>query len=88
VVVDRRGRTPPMARILGGPAQTLIATLERAPEHWRAALRATGVEVLSFPEDGQHVDLGALLRELAERDVLSRLVEGGGVPGPSSTAGS
>ncbi len=79
IVVDSRGRTPPMARVLSGPAPTLIATLERAPEHWRAALRATGAEVLSFPEDGEHVDLGALLRELAERDVLSLLVEGGGV---------
>ncbi|MDP2674400.1 MAG: bifunctional diaminohydroxyphosphoribosylaminopyrimidine deaminase/5-amino-6-(5-phosphoribosylamino)uracil reductase RibD [Dehalococcoidia bacterium] len=79
VVVDSRGRTLPMARVLTGPARTLIATLESAPEHWRAALRAAGAEVLSFPEDGEHVDLLGLLRELAERDVLSLLVEGGGV---------
>ncbi|HLB26527.1 MAG TPA: bifunctional diaminohydroxyphosphoribosylaminopyrimidine deaminase/5-amino-6-(5-phosphoribosylamino)uracil reductase RibD [Dehalococcoidia bacterium] len=79
VVVDSRGRTPPMARVLGGPARTLIATLESAPERWRAALQAAGAEVLSFPEDGGRVDLQALLRELAERDVLSLLVEGGGV---------
>jgi diaminohydroxyphosphoribosylaminopyrimidine deaminase/5-amino-6-(5-phosphoribosylamino)uracil reductase len=79
VVVDSRGRTPPMARVLGGPARTLIATVEGAPEAWRDALRATGAEVATFPAEGGRVDLGALLRELAGRDVLSLLVEGGGV---------
>ncbi|MEE8386924.1 MAG: bifunctional diaminohydroxyphosphoribosylaminopyrimidine deaminase/5-amino-6-(5-phosphoribosylamino)uracil reductase RibD [Dehalococcoidia bacterium] len=79
VVVDGRGRTPPMARVLTGPAQTLVATLEDAPETWRAALRAAGAEVVTIPTDGEHVDLEALLRELAGRDVVSLLVEGGGV---------
>ena len=79
VVVDSRGRTPPMARILGGPAKTLIATLDSAPEPWRASLRAAGAEVVTLPSDGERVDLRALLRELAGRDVLSLLVEGGGV---------
>ncbi|MCH8345384.1 MAG: dihydrofolate reductase family protein, partial [Chloroflexi bacterium] len=79
VVVDSRGRTPPMARVLGGPARTLIATLKGAPEPWRSSLRAAGAEVLELPSEGERVDLAALLRELAGRDVLSLLVEGGGV---------
>ncbi len=79
VVVDSRGRTPPMARLLGEPGQAIVATLEGAPEPWRASLRAAGAEVLTLPSDGDRVDLQALLRELAGRDVLSLLVEGGGV---------
>jgi diaminohydroxyphosphoribosylaminopyrimidine deaminase/5-amino-6-(5-phosphoribosylamino)uracil reductase len=82
VVVDSRGRTPPMARVLTGPARTLVATVERAPSAsggWRASLRAAGAEILNFPAVDGRVDLLALLRELAGRDVLSLLVEGGGV---------
>ncbi len=82
VVVDSRGRTPPMARVLGGPARTLIATLKGASSAsggWRSSLRAAGAEVLELPSEGERVDLAALLRELAGRDVLSLLVEGGGV---------
>jgi len=82
VVVDSRGRTPPMARVLTGRAQTLVATVEGAPSAsggWRASLRAAGAEVVAFPAVEGRVDLPALLRELAGRDVLSLLVEGGGV---------
>jgi diaminohydroxyphosphoribosylaminopyrimidine deaminase/5-amino-6-(5-phosphoribosylamino)uracil reductase len=80
VVVDSRGRTPPMSRVLGGPARTLVATLETSPEPWRASLRAAGADVVTLPAgEGGSVDLEALLRELAARDVLSLLVEGGGI---------
>ena len=79
VVVDSRGRTPPMARVLGGPGKTLIATVEGAPEPWSSSLRAAGAEVFELASEGERVDLTALLRELAGRDVLSLLVEGGGV---------
>lgn len=79
VVVDTRGRTPPMARVLGGVGPTLIATAGDAPTAWRAALEAAGAEVLAFPRDREHVDLHALLQALARRDILSLLVEGGGV---------
>ena len=78
VVVDSRGRTPPMARVLGGPGRAIVATLEGAPQPWRSSLRAAGAEVVTLPADGERVDLQALLRELAGRDVLSLLVEGGG----------
>lgn len=79
VVLDSRGRTPPMARVLSGPAATLVATLEGAPEPWRASLRAAGAEVLALPAEGGRVALRPLLEELGRRDVLSLLVEGGGV---------
>jgi diaminohydroxyphosphoribosylaminopyrimidine deaminase / 5-amino-6-(5-phosphoribosylamino)uracil reductase len=79
VVVDTRGRVPPMAQVFAGPAKTLVATSDEAPANWRAALEARGAEVVTFPVDGRHVDLRALLVELGKRDVLTLLVEGGGV---------
>jgi diaminohydroxyphosphoribosylaminopyrimidine deaminase/5-amino-6-(5-phosphoribosylamino)uracil reductase len=79
VVVDTRGRTPPMAQVFTGPAKTLVATSEHAHTDWRAAIEARGAEVVSFPLADDHVDLRALLAELARRDVLTLLVEGGGV---------
>ena len=82
VVVDSRGRTPPMARVLTSSARTLVATVEGAPSAsggWRATLQAAGAEVVAFPAVDGRVDLLALLRELAGRGALSLLVEGGGV---------
>jgi diaminohydroxyphosphoribosylaminopyrimidine deaminase/5-amino-6-(5-phosphoribosylamino)uracil reductase len=79
IVVDSRGRTPPMARVFTGAAKTLIATLADAPQSWRAAVEAQGAEVITLPAHGGHVDLLALLQELGRRDVLTLLVEGGGV---------
>jgi diaminohydroxyphosphoribosylaminopyrimidine deaminase/5-amino-6-(5-phosphoribosylamino)uracil reductase len=79
VVVDTRGRTPPMAQVFTGPAKTLVATSETSPKRWRAAVEATRAEVLVLPIDADHVDLRALLAHLADRDVLTLLVEGGGV---------
>ncbi|TMG01669.1 MAG: hypothetical protein E6I09_12150, partial [Chloroflexi bacterium] len=46
---------------------------------WRASVEATGAEVLTFAKHGDHVDLEELLRELARRDVVTALIEGGGV---------
>ena len=85
VVVDSRGRTPAMARVLGSTGaegRTLIATVEGAPSAsggWSASMRAAGAEVVAFPAVDGRVDLLALLRELGRRGVLSLLVEGGGV---------
>lgn len=79
VVADSRGRTPPGARVLQGPGRVLIATTDRSHPAWQVMMRAVGAEVLVLPRQGESVDLGALLRALAQRDVLSLLVEGGGV---------
>jgi diaminohydroxyphosphoribosylaminopyrimidine deaminase / 5-amino-6-(5-phosphoribosylamino)uracil reductase len=81
VVVDSRGRVPPMARVFQGTdwALTLVATTEDATASWRASVEATGSEVLTFAKHEDHVDLEELLRELSRRDVVTALVEGGGV---------
>ncbi|MCJ7510972.1 MAG: bifunctional diaminohydroxyphosphoribosylaminopyrimidine deaminase/5-amino-6-(5-phosphoribosylamino)uracil reductase RibD, partial [Dehalococcoidia bacterium] len=79
VVADSQGRTPASARVLQGPGQALIATSDRSDPSWRQAMEAAGAEVLVLPRDGDSIDLAALLRALAERGVLSLLVEGGGI---------
>lgn len=79
VVADSRGRVPPMARVFTVGARTLVATTEGASAAWRASIEACGAEVAAFPMDGDHLDLETLLRELGARDILTALVEGGGV---------
>jgi diaminohydroxyphosphoribosylaminopyrimidine deaminase/5-amino-6-(5-phosphoribosylamino)uracil reductase len=79
VVVDSRGRITPMAQVLAGESRTLVATTEHSQADWRAAIIATGAEVISLPETDGHVDLRALCEELGKRDILTLLVEGGGV---------
>jgi diaminohydroxyphosphoribosylaminopyrimidine deaminase/5-amino-6-(5-phosphoribosylamino)uracil reductase len=92
VVVDSRGRTPASARVLQGPAGTLVATTDASSEAWRRGMRDASAEVVVLPAcrpAGQagraggpasegRVDLGELLRHLGSRDILSLLVEGGG----------
>lgn len=80
IVADSRGRTPLGARVLGPGGPTIIATTQASPPTWRAAVAEQGAEVLVLPAgDGGRVDLAALLDELGRREVLSLLVEGGGV---------
>jgi diaminohydroxyphosphoribosylaminopyrimidine deaminase/5-amino-6-(5-phosphoribosylamino)uracil reductase len=85
LVADSRGRTPASARVLQGPATTLVATTEASSEAWRRQMRDAGAEVVTLPTrqaagpaSGGRVDLVELLRYLGGRDVLSLLVEGGG----------
>ena len=79
VVVDTRGRTPPMAQVLTGDAKTLVATGPDSPPQWRASIEGRGAEVLPLPLAGEHLDVRALLEELGRRDIVTLLVEGGGV---------
>ncbi|MGQ9571682.1 MAG: bifunctional diaminohydroxyphosphoribosylaminopyrimidine deaminase/5-amino-6-(5-phosphoribosylamino)uracil reductase RibD [Dehalococcoidia bacterium] len=79
VVADSAGRTPATARVLQGPGRVLIATSDRSDPSWRRAMQAAGTEVVVLARDGESLDLEVLLKTLAERGVLSLLVEGGGV---------
>ncbi len=78
IVADSRGRTPASARVLHGPARTLIATTDASPDAWRREMRDAGAEVLVLPASEGRVDLGELLSHLGGHDILSLLVEGGG----------
>ncbi|MER6001800.1 bifunctional diaminohydroxyphosphoribosylaminopyrimidine deaminase/5-amino-6-(5-phosphoribosylamino)uracil reductase RibD [Nonomuraea angiospora] len=70
VVVDTRGRTPQDARVLDDSAPTLVAIAEDADTGLKA-------DLLRLPRDGRGLDLEALLKELAAREVVSVFLEGG-----------
>jgi diaminohydroxyphosphoribosylaminopyrimidine deaminase/5-amino-6-(5-phosphoribosylamino)uracil reductase len=82
VVLDSDLRTPPNSRLFNGSsrATTLIfhasdassASAERA-----SILRARGAVLCNVPRSLHGLDLNAVLRELARRDVVRLLVEGG-----------
>jgi diaminohydroxyphosphoribosylaminopyrimidine deaminase/5-amino-6-(5-phosphoribosylamino)uracil reductase len=80
VVADSRGRLPVSARVLGPGGATLIATTDASPASWRDSIVAAGAEVCVLRADERgRVDVAELLTLLGRRDVLSLLVEGGGV---------
>jgi diaminohydroxyphosphoribosylaminopyrimidine deaminase/5-amino-6-(5-phosphoribosylamino)uracil reductase len=77
VVVDGKARTPVSAHVLDDSAPTLVAVGSDADRVRVAALRDSGVEVIELPRSGGRLDLGALLANLFEREVLQVLLEGG-----------
>jgi diaminohydroxyphosphoribosylaminopyrimidine deaminase/5-amino-6-(5-phosphoribosylamino)uracil reductase len=75
VVVDSRLETPPAAKILEGGGVLVAAARE---DHARiAVLKAKGAEVVVMPNSAGKVELGALFRELARREMNEVHVEGG-----------
>ncbi|MFI7124208.1 bifunctional diaminohydroxyphosphoribosylaminopyrimidine deaminase/5-amino-6-(5-phosphoribosylamino)uracil reductase RibD [Nonomuraea sp. NPDC050153] len=70
VVVDARARTPQGARVLDDRAPTLVAIAEDTGTELKA-------DLLRLPSDGHGLDLEALLKELATREVVSVFLEGG-----------
>jgi diaminohydroxyphosphoribosylaminopyrimidine deaminase/5-amino-6-(5-phosphoribosylamino)uracil reductase len=80
VVIDSRGRTPRHAKVLSCGARTLVATTEASSAGWRGEMEAAGAQVAVLPaDDAGRVSLPALLTLLAKSDVLTLLIEGGGV---------
>ncbi|MGB1869063.1 MAG: bifunctional diaminohydroxyphosphoribosylaminopyrimidine deaminase/5-amino-6-(5-phosphoribosylamino)uracil reductase RibD [Porticoccaceae bacterium] len=78
VVVDARLQMSPEARMFQQPGDTLVATLDGPEQRDRsAALEAAGAEVAFLPAMGEHIDLHALLAELAGRGCNQVLVEAG-----------
>lgn len=73
VVLDRRLRTPPEARLFTIEGPVVIYTQSTDRERIEA-LRARGAEVVSLP----NVDPGAVIADLHQRGIQSLLVEGGG----------
>lgn len=71
IVVDRSAQTPPTARVLAGEG-ALVITAGAGNPQWPA-----NVENIALPDGNGRVDLPAMMRVLAERDVLELHVEGG-----------
>ncbi|MCA2222733.1 bifunctional diaminohydroxyphosphoribosylaminopyrimidine deaminase/5-amino-6-(5-phosphoribosylamino)uracil reductase RibD [Nonomuraea aurantiaca] len=70
VVVDSEARTPPGARVLDGAAPTLVAVADDVETRLKA-------DLIRLPRHDGGLDLRALLRELAAREVVSVFLEGG-----------
>lgn len=79
VVVDAALQTSPQARLLNPPGAVLFYATQPAADR-RAALEAGGATVVtigSAPTSPHHVDLGALLADLARRGINELHVEAG-----------
>ena len=80
IVIDSKGRTPKDASVLSCGTPTLIATTDASQDAWRTEITQAGARVEVLPDDGAgRVSLPALLKHRGESDVLTMLVEGGGV---------
>jgi diaminohydroxyphosphoribosylaminopyrimidine deaminase / 5-amino-6-(5-phosphoribosylamino)uracil reductase len=76
VVVDSQLRLPPTARLLQPPGQVLIFTARSVTDN-DPGLLASGALVVQCTGEGGHVDLKAMLYELAKRGVNEVHVEAG-----------
>ncbi|MEW6182779.1 MAG: bifunctional diaminohydroxyphosphoribosylaminopyrimidine deaminase/5-amino-6-(5-phosphoribosylamino)uracil reductase RibD [Bacillota bacterium] len=79
IILDSMARMPLESRVFTqeSEAPTIIAVTEMAPSERVAALRQAGAEVI-ICGSGTRVALDYLLLELARREIVSILVEGGG----------
>jgi diaminohydroxyphosphoribosylaminopyrimidine deaminase/5-amino-6-(5-phosphoribosylamino)uracil reductase len=80
IVLDTQLRTPPSAKLLPGRRgpRTIIACGPRAPLAREKALVARGAEIWRIGSPGGRVDVVELARRLADAQICSVLVEGGG----------
>ncbi len=78
VLLDSRLRTPPGARVLQSRDPVIIFCRSDAPERRRRKLEGRGAAIVSVRHEGGLLDLRQVLAELAAREILGVLVEGGG----------
>ena len=79
VILDSQCRTPPDARMLREPGNTLVVTAGNPPNQQVERLKAAGSEVLpSVSTPGGRIDLNQVMAELGQREIVSLLVEAGG----------
>jgi diaminohydroxyphosphoribosylaminopyrimidine deaminase / 5-amino-6-(5-phosphoribosylamino)uracil reductase len=77
IIIDSQLQTPPQARILTPPGQVLIYTTEYASPELATVLCAQGVQVIRLPSAQGHVDLQAVLGDLAQRHINELHIEAG-----------
>jgi diaminohydroxyphosphoribosylaminopyrimidine deaminase/5-amino-6-(5-phosphoribosylamino)uracil reductase len=88
VVVDGRLRVPLDAQVIRqrSMAPTIIATTGDVSTARRRALTRAGAELLVLPGQGGRLRIAAVLQALADRGILSVLIEGGGELAASALA--
>jgi diaminohydroxyphosphoribosylaminopyrimidine deaminase/5-amino-6-(5-phosphoribosylamino)uracil reductase len=78
VVLDSALRTPLDSQLVRTASDdVLVLCAIHAPDDRESALRARNVEVLRIPTKSNHLDLHAAVAILAERNILSVLIEAG-----------
>lgn len=77
VIADSQLRTPPAAALWGVAQRRVLIATTTGDAQREAALQARGAQVLRLPDAQGRVDLPALLRELAAREVNEVHVEAG-----------
>ena len=80
VVLDAAGRLSLRSRLYsdGRPAQTLVMSTRQAPNRYRRALAARGIECVVMPARQGRFQPDQILRELGRRGILHVACEGGG----------
>ncbi len=82
IIVDSRGRIPEDSKVISMSAvsgsKTILATTSQITPAKERVLRAKGVSIIKADGDDGRVDLGRLMKELAEMEIDSVLLEGGG----------
>lgn len=80
VIVDSTARLPLDARVIGADShtRTILAVTDQSSREKIKALTDRGVEVIVIPQRDKRVDLRELMKKLAERELTTVLVEGGG----------
>jgi diaminohydroxyphosphoribosylaminopyrimidine deaminase/5-amino-6-(5-phosphoribosylamino)uracil reductase len=79
VIVDGKWRVPATAHVFVEPGKAILAVSRMEDAEKKKAFIQLGVDVLELPSEGDTVDLKRLLKILAERQITSVLVEGGGI---------
>ena len=80
VVVDSKLRIPTTSQLVQSAAQTptCVVTTHAAPKPQEEALQALGVRIIRVPPTAEgRCDPGVMLRELAAREVVNVMCEGG-----------
>jgi diaminohydroxyphosphoribosylaminopyrimidine deaminase/5-amino-6-(5-phosphoribosylamino)uracil reductase len=79
VVLDSSLRTPPGARLFRGSSASPVWIFHAPDAPWDriSELKTRGAVLIEVPRSAQGLDLGAVLRELARRNIVRLLVEGG-----------
>jgi diaminohydroxyphosphoribosylaminopyrimidine deaminase / 5-amino-6-(5-phosphoribosylamino)uracil reductase len=78
IVVDAKAETPPSAKLLSLPGETVIAVTNSATEEKMRKLKLPGVRIVTIEETNGRVRLPSLMRTLGEMKITSVFIEGGG----------
>lgn len=76
VILDSRLRTPPDAKIISDDSKAIIFHGD-ASEADARQLQSTGARCIASPQDGESMQLQAVLEQLAEQEINEVLVEAG-----------